>query len=166
MTYSYDAAGRRLTETTGGLTLTSSYDRANNRTQLIWPDGNGASFGYDALDRMTSTSMGGAQVTLGYDTLSRYVSETRGTGAATSLGYDGADRLISLAHSFSGSSANVTFGLGYTPADQLASSVINNTAYIWSATAASTVNKTADGLNRDASISDPSCRCSPLSLGR
>ena len=38
VSYTYDALSRKLTETAGGLTLTSAYDAAGDRTQLKYGD--------------------------------------------------------------------------------------------------------------------------------
>jgi hypothetical protein len=51
VSYTYDALSRKLTETAGGLTLTSAYDAAGDRTQLTWPDGFYVNYAFDYLQR-------------------------------------------------------------------------------------------------------------------
>jgi hypothetical protein len=52
VTYTYDALGRKLTETSYGQTIASQYDLAGNRTRLTYSDGNYVDYTYDALNRM------------------------------------------------------------------------------------------------------------------
>lgn len=163
MTYAYDTAGRVSSETSStssqSHTISFQYDANGNRTQETWPDGLYVTYVYDALNRMTKVEENGATSGVGllasysYDPLSERTGITRGNGTSTTYGYDAGSRLTSLAHAVPSDTGHATtFGFGYTNAGQLNSRSNTNGAYDWTNHPAATVNKTFDGLNRDATI--------------
>jgi RHS repeat-associated protein len=164
VSYSYDVAGRMLTETAGSLTLTSTYDAAGNRSKLTWPDGFAASYVYDADNHLTAVTDFGAGITLAsfyYDSLGRRGGATVGAftnvgvsnknGTSTSYAYDNADRLTSLGQNLATNAQ--TIALAYNPASQILSRAGSNTAYDYVGYQSGTTNKAYDGLNRDGTIS-------------
>jgi RHS repeat-associated protein len=153
VSYTYDNAGRLLTEATSVGTLAYAYDGADNRTQITWPDGYFAAYAYDYLNHVSLVGENGLATTLAtpsYDSLGRRMGLARGNGAATTYLYDKADRLSSLTQTFAGASEIQT--LSYSPASQLLGVVGSNPAFDWQASAGSTRNNTANGLNQDAGI--------------
>ena len=159
--YGYDSAGRRTSETSYGKALSYELDKNGNRTKLTWPE-TGAVFyvnyDYDPLNRVTkirenaATSGAGVLDTLAYDDLGRRVSLTRGNSTSSSYSYDTADRLTALSHDASGTAQDQAWTYAYSPASQVSSRTSSNALYEWSKPAAATVNKTYDGLNRDAGL--------------
>jgi YD repeat-containing protein len=91
VTWAYDAAGRRIGETTNSRALAFTYDSDDNPATMTWPDGVQMTYGFDAADRFASVGAGGASVSAGYDSRSRMTSVVRG-GVSTTVGYDNADR--------------------------------------------------------------------------
>jgi RHS repeat-associated protein len=155
--WAYDAAGRRIGETTYGRALAFAYDSDGNPSGVTWPDAVSVPFAYDAADRFSSAGTAAtAMVTAGYDSLSRVNALTRQGGANTSVGYDAADRMASLAHSFTNSSNNESWTFGYTPVGQLASEAGTNSAWDWNPGASAPVNTTANGLNQNAAVGSAS----------
>jgi RHS repeat-associated protein len=152
--YGYDNASRLLTETTSGRLLSFQYDAAGNRTRITWPDSVYVTYVYDALNHLTQAtdSASNSLVTPGYDGLGRRISMARGSGASTGYSFDNADRLTSLTQDLAGTSSDLTLSFVYNPASQALSRGVSNSAYDWVTPSPSTVNKTYDGLNRDAAI--------------
>jgi RHS repeat-associated protein len=60
--------------------------------------------------------------------------------------------MASLAHVFTPTGGNQTWSFAFTPASQIASSTSANAAWDWPGADQAQVNKTYDGLNRDATI--------------
>jgi len=92
--YTYDAAGRTLSETNDGRsalyqydTLVTGWDNAGNRTRTTWPDGYFVTYQYDALNRMTyvrENSVSAGEVGFyHYDPLSRRDYMCQGGQSAT-----------------------------------------------------------------------------------
>lgn len=151
--WTWDTASRKTSETTGGLTTTLSYDADGNRASLAWPDGQAIAYTFNSVDQFTFAGVTGvAGATLSWDGIGRLASLGRSTAHATSLGYDSADRLTSLGQTFFGAVGNASWTLGYSPADQIASSAVSTTQYDWAGSASATANKSFDGLSRDAAI--------------
>jgi RHS repeat-associated protein len=163
--YAYDALGRVTSETSANRTLSYQYDAAGNRTRVTWPDTGANSlyvaYIHDVLNRVTmveengATSGPGLLASHGHDSLGRRstVARAGGAGASTStIGYDNAERMNALAHVFAPTTGNQTWGFGFTPASQLATTSSANAAWNWTASTASAVNTVADGLNRNAAV--------------
>ena len=159
--YTYDKAGRALTETAYGKALVYSYDAAGNRTGITWPEAVNpltVTYRYDALNRVTSivengaTSGVGVLATYAYDNQNRRATVTRGNGAVTTYSYDPIGRLASLNQNLPGTLNDHLMSFSsYSPADQLLQRAGSNALYKWTAPPRS-VSKTYDGLNRDAAI--------------
>jgi RHS repeat-associated protein len=152
VSWSYDAAGRRIREGTNGRNLAFAYDADSNPATLTWPDSLAITYAFDAADRFSSVGSTPATVTAGYDSLSRINVLTRTGGVNSTIGYDTADRMASLAHAFSPTSGNQSWSYGYTPVSQLQTETGSNSAWDWSPTASAAVNTVADGLNRNATV--------------
>ena len=150
--WTYDAAGRRISEATNGRTLAFTYDANGNPATLTWPDGLAVTYAFDAANRFSSVGNSPATVTAGYDSLSRLNALTRTSGSSSAVGYDPADRMTSLAHAFTPSTGNQTWGYSYTPASQLTTTTSTNSVFDWNPAAAGAVNTVADGLDRNATV--------------
>jgi RHS repeat-associated protein len=192
--YSYDLAGRQLTakfdSATGadGITntyngfgdltssqvsmsgftkkLTSSYDGAGRRAQLVHPENTSTytfEYCYDALSRLTTirngTSCTATQLgSFSYGTNGLVSSHSDGSLGVSHAGYtwDDIGRLTSQSDNFAGSSSDVTWTLGYNPASQIVSDVRDNDSYAW--TGAVSVNRSynVNGLNQYTSAGSAS----------
>jgi RHS repeat-associated protein len=103
---SYDATGQIVTTTTnapalGSVSLTYTYDAAGNRLTASGPDGT-ASYAYDSRGRLTKvTDPKGGIFGLQYDSASKLTSLTRPNGIADSYSYDANGRLIGIASTLS-----------------------------------------------------------------
>jgi RHS repeat-associated protein len=151
--WTWDNDGRKLSESTSGLSLSFTWDPAGNPASMTWPDTQVATYTYDSANRFTSAGVtGAASVSYSaYDSLSRVTGITRG-GASSTIGYDKADRMTSLAHSFTSAGNNVAWGFTFSPASQIVGYTNSNAAFDWSAPGASSSSYSADGLNRDTAI--------------
>jgi RHS repeat-associated protein len=151
VTWTYDAAGRRITEATAGRSLTFAYDADSNPASMTWSDSQAETYAYDPADRFQSAGIGAASVSAGYDSLSRVDALTR-PSSTTAIGYDAADRMASLAHVFTPTSGDQTWTLTYTPGGELYSGGSANGAWDWSPLTAASTSATANGLNQTATV--------------
>jgi RHS repeat-associated protein len=100
VTYTYDAAGRRLTMQAGNQVQVSySYD-AGNRLTGITQGGTSVSFGYDAANRRTSAVLpGGITAAYSFDVASQLTSISYDNGSTNlgtlTYGYDLAGHIVS-----------------------------------------------------------------------
>ena len=178
VTYSWDAAGRQLSESTNGRTLSFAYDGAGNRTSVQWPDGFYVSYTYDSDNRtsaiceritsqscQTATSLAqGLLFNFSYDGLGRRTAIVRSNGTSTTTGYDTNNRITSLNFVYGQSANNESWSFGYNPANQLVSQSASNDALNWTSFASTLAAKAYDGLNRDAGIAALGPQpCSPSS---
>jgi RHS repeat-associated protein len=136
-TFTYDAAGRRLTSTdplgavvasaydaagrptsvtdATGATTTTEYDAAGQVTAVVDAAGAGTAFTYDGAGRVTSvTDASGAVTETTYDVLGRATAVTDPLGGVTRTEYDAGDRVVATV---SPSGARTTYT--YDDADQL-----------------------------------------------
>ena len=169
ITYTYDAWGRKLTETSYGRTVTSKYDASGNRTDLIYPDGVDIQYTYDVLNRMeqvkkisgtVACTSGDSLACYTYDDLGRTVGIGRGTNPATttvSYGTTSLDR--TLTQNMYGTSQDVNYAMTFTPAPQLHSRVIDNSAYAYSAPN-DTTKYCPNGLNQYDIVGGTGTTCS------
>jgi len=82
-TLSYDLRNRLLSQSTGSLTTSYTYDAAGQLIQVTLPDGNSLSYTYDADHRLTTLSdNAGDQITYTLDAMGNHLSETL-TGSAS-----------------------------------------------------------------------------------
>ena len=152
--YSYDALGRRLSETSYFGTKSMQYDSAGRLTRLTHPDGFFLTYDYDVTGNVTAVrengavSGGGRLASYTYDNLGRRMSLTRGNGTVTSFAYDPVSRLSSFGHDLGGTMSDVTTGFTYNPASQIASITRSNDSYAW--TSHYNVNRAyaTNGLNQ------------------
>ena len=72
-------------------------------------------------------------------------------GTSSSYAYDPAGRLAGLTHNLAGTSADLTLGLGYTPASQIASRSNSNDGYAWTGSVAASRPYAVNGLNQYSS---------------
>lgn len=155
VTFTYDALGRQLTETSlyGG-TKSKQYDIAGRRTRLTWPDGFYVSYDHDVVGNVTAIRENGAASGVGvlasyaFDTLGRRTSVTFGNGTVQSFAYDAASRLATMSNNLSGTSHDLTQTFNYNPAGQIADVTRSNDAYGWQAHFNVDRGYIADGLNR------------------
>lgn len=150
----WDALGRRLSETTALGTLASQYDLAGRRTRLTWPDGFYVTYVHDLDDAMRSITQGAANTPIiawTYDNLGRRTTATRGNGVTTAYGWDGASRLSSLAHDLPAASAgDIAYGFAYNPASQIVQQSRSNSAY--AGLVSGTTAYANNGLNQPTAV--------------
>jgi RHS repeat-associated protein/uncharacterized repeat protein (TIGR01451 family) len=97
-TYDYDDLYRVITITAPLGTVGYSYDNVGNRTELIYPGGNGVSYSYDDANRL-DTVTDWNQLTIvdyDYDAANRLTGASLPNGVGTSYQYDDANRLTAL----------------------------------------------------------------------
>jgi RHS repeat-associated protein len=98
--YTYDLAGRRLTQTVGAGTAEAAttrygYDLAGNMISVTDPRGKISTFTYDARhNRKTATDPLGRTTRWEYDYRGNKISETRPDGGVTHFAYDNRNRLV------------------------------------------------------------------------
>lgn len=135
--FTYDAAGRRLTMAYpgGALTINYDYDVTGNVTNIRE---NGATSGVGVL------------ASYAFDGLGRRSSVTFGNGSVQSFTYDPASRLTTLTNDLGGSATihDLTQTFGYNTAWQITSAGRSNDAYAWQAHYNVDRVATVDGLNR------------------
>jgi len=151
--YTWDALGRKLTETSYGRTVSSQYDLAGNRTRLTYPDSNYIQYSYDILNRMQQVQQNGSAVMVAYsyDNLGRISAINRNNSATvgkTTNTFNSTSQSWSMEHS--GLSQNVIYSMTYTPAAQQDQRTISNSAYAYGAPSLSQ-SYTANGLNQYSS---------------
>jgi RHS repeat-associated protein len=146
----YDSAGRGIStaSTIPGLsakTVSYQLDEAGNRIRLTWPDAYYVGYGYDALNHMavvcenadgvlanqSCSNSATPLASFGYDNLARVVWRQHPGGAnADKVAYSWSpqDELLTLAHTLTGANA-VSFTDTFSPAHQIVSAAVSNTAY-------------------------------------
>jgi len=99
-TYSYDLAGRRLSETrvlagTNSIVSAYTYDLHDNVSSVTDPNGNVTTYHYDDFDRLTKqTSPVSGVTTYVYDADNNLTSTTNANGTAETFTYDALDRVL------------------------------------------------------------------------
>ena len=163
---SWDHAGRELSESTNGRTISYSYDTAGDRLTIQWPDAFSVGYAYDAENRLigvcerlsgsacqsATTLAQGLLATLSYDSLGRRIAIARSNGTSATSSYDADDRLIALNLVYGQTTYNQTWSFGYDPASELVSENASNDLYNWTAFPSVLASRAYDGLNRDAAI--------------
>lgn len=157
LAFTYDALGRRLSETGPLGAVSWQYDPAGRITRLTWPGPSPfyVQYNYDTTGAMTSALQNGATTlfSYAYDNLGRRVSITRANGVTSSLSYDAFERLAGLAHNLAGTANDVSFSYTYNAAGQIASRTSSNSAY--AAVVPQVVNSTFNGLNEMTALTLP-----------
>src|SRR6185312_13212524 len=87
--------------------------------------------------------------TYAYDALGRVSTITRGNSTTTTMTYNATALDYSMAHS--GLSQSVTWGMALTPAGQVYQRSVSNTAYAYTAPAAS-ISYSTNALNQYSSV--------------
>ncbi len=154
VTNAYDGLGRlSATQDLNGRWVQYQYNQASARIQLTFPDLNNVSSNLDNDNRVTSMFWNGSSglILKSYDDLGRLSGYGR-PGSSTGYGYDAVGRLASMANAFNGAAYNIGWTFGYNPASQVINTSASSTLYDYKETDTTTVGKTYDGLNRDATI--------------
>jgi RHS repeat-associated protein len=160
LTFGHDALSR-LTSQGGPLgTIGSQYDAAGRRTQLNWPDGFYVNYDYLVTGEVSAVRENGATSGVGvlasftYDDIGRRTGLARGNGTSTSYGYDNVSRMTSLGLDMdgAGTSNDLSFGFGYSPANQITSTTRSNNGYAWGSAANRNDASSVNGLNQATSV--------------
>lgn len=153
LTNTYDGFGR-LSSTSSDLdgtarALSYRYDADGNRTRITHPDSNYFTYVYDGLNRaIVIQENGSTQVaSFTYDAQGRRSADGRGA-VVTTYGYDDVSRLSALNHDLSGTSADVTWGLSYSPSNQIAGQSRDNDSYAFTGYTPVSKTYTVNGLNQ------------------
>lgn len=156
VTNRYDGFGRLIETTTrmAGVsrTVAIGYDANGNRAQVTTPRGSWT-YGYDRLDRLNALYEG---VGLAGPKLSSWTYAAQGgaaswtgpSGSASSWRYDDLGRLTTQQERFAGGSGDVTIGLTYNPAAQIATRIRDNADYAYAEHYAITRAYVPNGLNQ------------------
>ena len=97
-TYTYDGAGRLVTETNPlGHVMTNVYDAAGNRTSVTDANNKTTTYTYDAANRvLTQTAPDTGVTTYTYDVVGNKLTERNPTNQTTTYTYDANNRLASV----------------------------------------------------------------------
>ncbi len=158
ITNAYDGFGR-LASMVNNLdaavrTLSYLYDKNSNRTQIKHPDNQLFNYQYDGLNRMTAYLQ--AATSLGSMTYNnRGLMASMAVGVPTTYTYDPVGRLSNLAHNLGGAATthDVTYGMTYNPASQIATRSTSNDAYAYTAELDVDRSYTVNGLNQYSNVS-------------
>ncbi|MEO6247140.1 MAG: RHS repeat-associated core domain-containing protein [Sphingomicrobium sp.] len=154
LTYSYDALSRTLLQGGPLGTMATQWDLAGRRTRLTYPDAFYVTYDNLVTGEVTAIRENGAVSGIGvlgayaYDNLGQRLSLVRGNGTASTYGDDSVSRLISLAHDLSGTNNDLTVGLTYSPAAQIATRTASNDLYAWGGHYNRDIIETPNGLNQ------------------
>ncbi len=141
-TWTYNARNLATSESKGGEGITYSYDDASRKTSQTDQANVTTSYSYDAAGRLTSVTADGKTTTYGYDANSNLTTQTNPNGTTVTQTFNNADELTSLVNKKSDASTLSQFSYTYN-SDGLRSQV-NET--LGSQTA--TVTYTYDALHR------------------
>ena len=157
VTNAYDVYGRPTSSTLlmdgASRAVTRAYDDINNRVNVTY-GGQTYRYDFDPAGRLSTLYQGTGTTTVlaDFDYNARGALDLRTEGGAASSvdpGYDAVGRLTSLAHAFSGTTGNVTYGFTrYNPASQIAQRTRSNDAYAWTAGVNVDRPYTVNGLNQ------------------
>ncbi len=158
--YTYDKAGRMLTETAAGQTLTYHNNQDGARDTITWPS---AAFGYYSLyytkdanghtTQVTLNGSAGASATYTWNELGQVVSIARAGGVNTFPYFDSVSRLSGLTHDFPGTANDLSLAFSYNAANQILQRAETNATNEYTYTPdGGYVSNTYDGDNRDAAI--------------
>lgn len=152
--FTWDALGRKLTETSNFFGRTHQYDLAGRRTKLSHSDGFYVDYDYDVAGNMLRVKENGASsgvgvlATYAYDDLGRRTSLTRGNGTVASYGYDNVSRLTSLGENFSGTTYDFSRTFTVSPAGQIATLTNSKDVFAIAGLANKNLAEPANGLNQ------------------
>jgi RHS repeat-associated protein len=148
--YNWDNAGRLLSTSSDGRTVSYQYDQAGNRVRFTWPDGFYVTTSYDALNRPGQMLQNGTDLLAryGYDDLNRRTTVTLGNGTRTERQYDAQGAMSSLAHFLTNAAANVQFTYARNQAGDLTAITTSNGQYQWAGGTSGAGTYAANGLNQ------------------
>ena len=167
LAYSYDALGRRTTETQPYGSVSWQYDAAGRPTRLSWDGGSDyVNYDYDLTGQVTAIREKGASSGIGvlasytYDDFGRRASVTYGNGTARTYAWDAVDRLKGLKIDLAGTTGDQVIGqidttgsaIAYNPAAQITSLTKSNDAYAYSSGTSVTDHYTTNGLNQYTAV--------------
>ncbi|CAM5376107.1 RHS repeat-associated protein OS=Sphingobium scionense OX=1404341 GN=GGQ90_004004 PE=4 SV=1 [Sphingobium scionense] len=157
LTSSFDNAGRPTSSSNNmsgsAWTLGYQWDADGNRTRLTHPDGNYVSYEYDGLDRSSAVKENGAVTlaSISYNAKGERTGQSTGV-SSQSYGFDNLSRLSSLTIDAAGTNGDLTIGLSYSPASQIASRTRSNDSYVYGADSDVTRYYMANGLNQYVTV--------------
>ena len=166
----YDGFGRAtsssLTMDGTTRTLSHTYDKNGNRTELTWPDSIKTSYSYDGLDRMSVLFEGPVAlnvnlVAYGYNNRGLRDRQNGRYSQYAAFNYDPVGRMNGLSHDFPSSANDIAFTYGYTPASQIAQQSRDNDSYAWTAHFNVDRSYAANGLNQYTSAGPASFTYDP-----
>jgi RHS repeat-associated protein len=110
LTWTYDLAGRLLTEQSSknASTVAYTHDAGSNRLTASLDGALFVSHGYDDASRLTTITRGSNVVGFGYDNANRRTSMTHPNGVNTSYSYDNLNRLLNLSAVHTPTSTTIT----------------------------------------------------------
>jgi RHS repeat-associated protein len=152
-TLGYDALGRLISDAQGFGTSSYQYDAAGRRTRLTWADNFYVSYDRLVTGEVSAIRENGSAA-LGaytYDNLGRRTRLTRGDGTVLDYGFDGASRLTSSADDLAATAHDLTLGLIYNPAGQIASITRLNDTYAYTQNANVDRPFAVNGINQATS---------------
>lgn len=164
-TYTYNALGQLLSDAQAMGTVTYEYDAYGRRSKMTYPSSGGIpfyvtySYYYDGALLSEGISYNGAaavtQLQYGRDNFGRRTQIYRGPSSfpvTTTIGYDALSRVASVANNIAGTSYDNTTGYTFSTDDKITKRTNSNPIFDYVLPLPGTVNKTYDGLNRDATI--------------
>ena len=166
LSFTYDILGRQLTETGPLGTIARQYRLDGARERITFPDNAYFHFTYTATGQrrflFRNAASGAANVVnrINYDALNRpsnWYGDNGGNSTRVRQGfdYDTAQRLDELANTVPGSADDLTIGMSFNPANQIAQRTLSNDVYAYDAPLGGATSYTSDGLNRYATITPP-----------
>jgi RHS repeat-associated protein len=178
-TYGYDDAGRVIADRvqpnngsmgTSQLILSYEYDRANNRTGIVWPDGYRATYRYDAANRADRVQFGPSgnptqhQADITHDSLSRRTGLNRSNGVNTAYAYETDSDLSQLNHVWAPGAGQTpaTFGFQHDGAGRITLTQVNRSDLEWMPTLAEAASYgVPTNLNQTTSVNGVGLRWDP-----
>ena len=178
-TYGYDDAGRVIADRvqpnngsmgTSQLILSYEYDRANNRTGIVWPDGYRATYRYDAANRADRVQFGPSgnptqhQADITNDSLSRRTGLNRSNGVNTAYAYETDSDLSQLNHMWAPGAGQTpaTFGFQHDGAGRITLTQVNRSDLEWMPTLAEAASYgVPTNLNQTTSVNGVGLRWDP-----
>jgi RHS repeat-associated protein len=108
----YDSLDRLSSETTAQGTVSYTYDAAGRRLSMQAGNQAQVAYAYDAANRVTGITQGASSVSYAYDAAGRRVSASMPGGITASYGYDAASQLTAITYA-SGATTLGTLTYGY-----------------------------------------------------
>jgi RHS repeat-associated protein len=150
VTLAWDALGRLSSDAQPFGTMNYQYDAVGHRTRVTYPGSSYVTYDYDIVGDMTTVKESGTTTlaTYAYDNLGRRTSLTLGNGVVSTYTYDTVSRLTGLSLNLTGTTDDLSIGLSYNLAGQIAGRTSSNTGYSWTGAVNVARNYTSNGLNQ------------------